>query len=71
VLEDARNTQEAMGGEERIRVVRNDGCGEQDIQLLIEMLEVRATGGRLEWAPSLPPDPITKLSSNHSLSKRL
>ena len=45
VLEDARNAQEAMGGEERVRVVRNDGYGEQDIELLMEMLDVSASRG--------------------------
>jgi len=60
VLEDARNAQEAMGGEECIRVVRNDGCGEQDIELLIDMLDVidsslpligRANAAKVLFAP--------------------
>jgi len=60
VLEDARNAQEAMGGEERVRVVRNDGYGEQDIELLMEMLDVidsslpligRANAAKVLFAP--------------------
>eukprot|EP00965_Chrysotila_dentata_P076021 2512221-Pleurochrysis_carterae.AAC.1 len=41
VLEDARLAEEAAGGTEAAVVVVNDGSGDQDIELLMEMLEVR------------------------------